>query len=98
LIIVKDRNLLEIHEMIWRRTIQYAIQPNMHYAPENWIPHITLNLNPLTEDQFRCSVDELTSRPLNFEFVVNKLGLIYLTAANSGIDSIYPLRNSGINQ
>lgn len=91
LIIVKTRAILEMHEMIWQRTIRYADQVNLHYSPENWIPHITLNLNELTEDQFKCSVEELTQKPMNFEFEVKELGLLYLTASSSGIDSLYPL-------
>ncbi len=80
-----------MHEMIWKRTIRFTKQVNLHYSPENWIPHITLNLNELTEDQFNCSVDELTQKPMNYEFEVNELGLLYLTATSSGIDSLYPL-------
>lgn len=91
LIIIKNRAILEMHEMIWKRTIRFAKQVNLHYSPENWIPHITLNLNELTEDQFNCSVDELTQKPMNYEFEVNELGLLYLTATSSGIDSLYPL-------
>lgn len=91
LIIVKNRALLEMHEMIWLRTVQFTEQANLHYSPENWIPHITLNLNELTEDQFKCSIDELTRKPMNFEFEVHEFGLLYLTSTSSGIDSLYPL-------
>ncbi len=92
LIIVKNRPLLELHEHIWQRTIQFAEQPNLHYAPENWIPHITLNLNELSDSQFKCSVEELTARPLQFEFEVKEFGFLFLTPNTSGIDSLYPLK------
>lgn len=91
LIIVKDRALLDLHQRIWEQTIQYAVNPNLLYSPESWIPHISLNLNDLTEDQFLCAVKELSNRSLNFELLVNKLGLIFLTPTTSGIDALYPL-------
>lgn len=93
LIIVKNRVLLDMHEMIWNRTLQFSEQASLHYSPENWIPHITLNLNELTDEQFRCSVDELTQKPMNYEFEVHEFGLLYLTPTSSGIDSLYPLRS-----
>lgn len=95
LIIVKDRDLLNLHQMIWEHTIQYAIQPNLHYSPESWIPHISLNLNELTDDQFYCSVKELTNLTLNFELEVKQLGLIFLTPTSSGIEVLYPLSRKG---
>lgn len=98
LIIVKDRKLLDLHELIWNRTLRFANQPNLHYSPENWIPHITLNLNELSEDQFKCSMEELTSRSYNFEFQVKQFGLLYLTPTESGIDSIYPLKQAGMDR
>ena len=67
-----------MHEFIWKRTIQFTDQVNLHYSPENWIPHITLNLNELTDDQFKCSVEELTQNPMNFEFEVHQFGLLFL--------------------
>ena len=91
LIIVKTRKLMDLHEMIWRETIQLTEAPNLSYSPENWIPHISLNLNELGDDQFICAVKELTKSPLRLEFEVKQIGLIYLTLHSSGIDSVYPL-------
>jgi 2'-5' RNA ligase len=93
--IIKDRNLLDLHEMIWENTILYAQQPNAFYSPDKWIPHISLNLNSLENNQFTCAIEELTSRSLDFEFRVTKIGLLYLTLTSSGIDCLYDLNNPG---
>lgn len=89
--IIKDRALLDLHELIWENTLLYARQPNMLYSPENWVPHISLNLNPLEDDSFNCAINELTSKPLDFEFTVNQIGLLYLTEASSGADTMFDL-------
>lgn len=98
LIITKDRLLLDLHEMIWENTILYARQPNKLYSPENWIPHISLNLEALDECDFSCAINELTSKPLNFSFRIEQLGLLFLTMDSSGIDTIYDLQNMSVKK
>lgn len=86
LIIVKTRKLMEIHELLWNELLPLAVNPRMHYSPDQWIPHISLNLQTLDDYQFNCSMEELLKIDLKFEFVVNKFGILYLTETDSGID------------
>ena len=92
LIIVKTRPLLEMHEMLWNELFEFAETPKLHYSPENWIPHISINLNKLAEPQFLCTFSELVKYELQFEFEVNQFGLLYLNQENAGIDTIFPLK------
>jgi 2'-5' RNA ligase len=92
LIIVKTRKLMEIHELFWKELIPFSFDPRMHYSPENWIPHISLNLQKLEEDQFNCLLDELLKNNLNFEFLVQKMGILFLNPSTSGIDSTIHLK------
>jgi len=93
LIIVKDRALLDLHEMIWENTFLYARQPNMLYAPENWVPHISLNLTELSDDDFACAIRDLTVKQLDFTLTVRNIGLLYLTMTSSGVDSMFDLND-----
>jgi 2'-5' RNA ligase len=95
LIIVKTKLLLEIHETIWNQVSKYAINAKSYYSPNRWIPHITINLNPLSDAEFNCSLADLENDTFDFEFEVKKFGLIYLNKDKSGVDSIYPLK--GVN-
>ena len=95
LIIVKTKKIMEIHELLWNELIPYSIEPRMHYSPENWIPHISLNLQKLDDEQFSCSLNELLKNNLNFEFFVKSFGILFLNPASSGIDSIIPLKMDG---
>ena len=92
LIIVKTREILEIHEMLWKELSVLAEQPKIHYSPEKWIPHISINLYKLEDSQFDCSFNELLKNNLQFEFVVKKFGLLFLTNQSAGIDAIFPLK------
>jgi 2'-5' RNA ligase len=96
LIIVKSKKLLEVHEYIWNEMLPFTINPRMHYSPENWIPHISLNFQDLTSDQFQCSIDELLKIDLQFTFQVKQLGILFLNENNSGIDFTAALSKEGL--
>lgn len=95
LIIVKTRALLEIHELLWRELSLYADGLKLHYSPDNWIPHISINLHKLDENQFNCSLAELLKTKMDFEFDVSKFGLIYLNPDSAGVDTVFSLKNDG---
>jgi 2'-5' RNA ligase len=91
LIIAKDRPLMDLHKRIWEDTIQFSSQASALYSPENWVPHISLNINNLDHVAFECAINDLTSKSLEFEFDIGEMGLLYLTMETSGIDTVYKL-------
>jgi len=91
LIIIKTRALLELHELLWRELSGYAQEPRQYYSPENWIPHLSLNLRGLTDDQFTCSLTELSKNNPQFEFEVKRFGLLYVNGNTAGITASFPL-------
>ncbi len=47
--VARSRMLDEFQRMLWERTARYGVGVSPHYAPEHWMPHITLadgNINP----------------------------------------------------
>lgn len=40
--LVRDSQLLQLHEFVWKRVALAARGTNPQYAPRNWMPHITL--------------------------------------------------------
>jgi 2'-5' RNA ligase len=97
LIIVKTRVLLEIHESLWNHLTRFANNPRLYYSPTNWIPHISINLNKLNDEQFKWSLSTLLKSNLNFEFEVKKFGIIYLEQGSSGIEADFPLKGKGVS-
>jgi 2'-5' RNA ligase len=93
LIITKDRQLMDLHQMIWETTLPFASHSSDHYSPKNWVPHISLNINNLTPDSFNCAVNDLTSKSLEFEFEIAEIGLLFLTLESSGADAVFKLHS-----
>ncbi|HJS28847.1 MAG TPA: 2'-5' RNA ligase family protein [Anaerolineales bacterium] len=74
--VVKDRSLLEFHASLWERLKPLGTKINPHYAPDLWIPHITLAHRDLAPDGVNCAVDRLMRRDLQLEIVVDNLAII----------------------
>ena len=91
LIVAKNRNLLDIHEQLWNELIPYAKEPNLHYAPDMWIPHISINIKNLDKTQFSCSIDNLLEQKLVFNLKVKEFGLLSLHESNARLESKFQL-------
>ena len=53
--IFKDELLMKLHSMLWEQTRGLATNPDQLYSPPQWIPHITLAYNDLTEENAGCA-------------------------------------------
>jgi len=83
--LVKDRKLLQLHQQIWEELSSYSREKSKYYSPDQWMPHITLVYQGLTVDSLLCAVKNLTSLPMQFEFDVNNLVLLYTVDDMAGI-------------
>ncbi|NMB86816.1 MAG: 2'-5' RNA ligase family protein [Chloroflexi bacterium] len=88
--VVKNRQLLEYHRILWETFMPLAQHPNLHYAPENWIPHITIAYHDLTPETLACAIRDLGFHPLGLQIHVNHLAVIYQTDGKYGIISNHP--------
>ncbi|TLM99067.1 2'-5' RNA ligase family protein, partial [bacterium] len=57
--VVKNRDLLNLHEVLWRKLGPTAVEMNAYYAPSVWVPHITLAYGTLMPTDLACAVEEL---------------------------------------
>lgn len=69
--------LLRFHQDIWNAIRPLAQTPNLLYAPETWVPHISLALLDVTRENIACAVEQLAFRSLNLTVQVNNLTLVY---------------------
>lgn len=83
--IIKSKKLLEMHEVIWGKLSKYGKNVSKIYEPELWIPHITLAHNELSAESLTCAVENFLNKPLDLQFKVDNLALIYATTDSSGI-------------
>jgi 2'-5' RNA ligase len=83
--IVKTRHLLEVHEFIWSSLVPYSKSPNLYYAPDVWMPHITLAMEDVTPYNLACAIEELSENPFNLIVTVDSISIAYAEGNNVGI-------------
>lgn len=82
--VVKTQELIQVHQMLWEQLADMADQPQSHYAPEFWIPHITLVYEELSESGLGCALAHLAKQPLDWEIQVDNLALIGQSLTEAG--------------
>lgn len=94
LALVKTPRVMEVHQMIWAVLLDCGINQNMHYSPDQWMPHVTLAYRDITSENMVCALQGLAFKPLETEILVDNLSLIYSTESDNGITARYELRGS----
>jgi len=75
--LVKDTALVRFHQEMWVQTQAYAHHNNPFYAPDMWVPHISLALMDVTRENIGCVIERLAFRSLELTLQVNNLALVY---------------------
>jgi len=95
--LVKSAELLETHRMIWRRMERYLVAPQNFYAPEQWMPHITIAHGDLDPEKLACAVQDLAFEKVRFEVAINNISVIYHNTKGIGIKSRFELGKDNEN-
>jgi 2'-5' RNA ligase len=74
--IVKDESLIHFHSLLWEQLREIAIHPTLFYAPEQWVPHITLAYNDVTTANLDCVMRYLAFQSFNWEIQIDNLILV----------------------
>jgi len=70
--IVKSAEMFTLHEEIWEQAVPMSDCPNDYYSPKMWLPHVTLALDDLNQENLICAVNQLAFQPLAIDInVVN---------------------------
>ena len=92
--LVKDEHLLNMHKMVWEAVRPYAIVPNVYYDPAHWVPHITLALREVDPSRLGCAVEEIASKPIELEIMVDNLSLIFQSNGQAGIKNRFTFKEN----
>lgn len=84
--LVKNEHLLKLHQIIWKATIAYTTQPIPYYAPENWVPHITLGHGDVDEAGLTCAARLLAREDFNWQIHIDNLLLLYQPEGETGAE------------
>ncbi len=87
--LVKTDQMIKAHKRIWDAIESKADQLIEYYAPDSWMPHITLAYHDLNRQNLPCAFSELAFRPFNFEITVNNLAVIYQIDQQVGLREQY---------
>ena len=74
--LVKTQALISLHQWLWDHLLDQADLPSPYYAPDFWMPHITLAYEELGAVNLDCVLLRLSTHPTNWEIKVDNLALI----------------------
>lgn len=72
---VKTIEMITLHEEIWRQVSPVSSEQKMYYSPKLWVPHITLAINDLNEDNLACAVNAIAFETIELFIRINNLSL-----------------------
>jgi len=82
--VVKSKQLLELHEIIYSTTEKCASGALPYYRSENWVPHISLAYEDLTQEKIGEVMKWLAFEPLHWEIAIDNLSFISEPAGEIG--------------
>lgn len=74
--LIKDETLLRFHSRVWQAVHDTASDLIPYYAPEAWMPHITLAYGDVTPKNAPCVFERLLLEPFQWEFPVDNLSIV----------------------
>jgi len=69
--------LSDFHEMVWGRVGKYSQDAGLDYAPESWMPHITLAHADVDPEGMSCLARRLAFIEITWRFQVDNLALVW---------------------
>jgi 2'-5' RNA ligase len=94
LAVVRDAGIERTHERVWAEASAAASEPRMYYAAETWVPHITLAIGDLSEEQAPDIMRFLGRREYRWTLPVTNLCLVPDTASAASQWQRYELRGA----
>jgi len=82
--VVKTRQLVGLHETIWKATGEALTGMAGHYGPGCYMPHISLAYEDVDEARLKCAMQRLAFRDFSRKFEVNNISFIYEPEGQTG--------------
>ncbi len=73
--IVKTETLFTLHRKIWEQVYPFSTEASLYYAPDMWLPHITLALKDLNQDNLACAVNTIAFDPIDLVFMIDNIAI-----------------------
>lgn len=83
--VVRSAAVSRVHRALWPALNTIATEPNEHYQPDYWLPHISLTHGDLRSEMLPGVVRLLGEFDLRWEIEVNTLALVYTAGVDQGL-------------
>jgi 2'-5' RNA ligase len=74
--ITKDNALEEFHRNVWEEVNAVAAGASPFYAPNSWVPHISLARGDVDRENLGCAMERLAFERFDWEIEINHLALV----------------------
>jgi 2'-5' RNA ligase len=75
--VVKSAELMRLHQLVWERTAEVSTGQLAYYAPEAWMPHVSLAYEDVHRGNVGRVMEHLAWQSFDWEMVVDNIALIY---------------------
>jgi 2'-5' RNA ligase len=89
--LIKTRELLSSHELIWFGFQSIVSGTNKHYAPDSWIPHITLAYGDVSTRRLSCAIQNLSVIDLSMNIQIDNIAFLSRIDEEPRIEFVIPL-------
>jgi hypothetical protein len=76
LAVIRSPALTKVHQQLWQAITAAAVGATLVYAPEHWIPHITLAQGDMTSTDVAEIAERLSSRRFQWQIPLTNLAVI----------------------
>ncbi len=90
--IIKTQQLLTYHQMIWNSFSNKVKEINSYYAPQNWVPHITIGYGDVTLDTLSCALKSLLHRDLSLNIIIDNVSYLSRVEEDARVERIAKLK------
>lgn len=84
-VLSRSPEMTEMHSMLWNNCVKHVDRINTKYAPDCWIPHITLLHQGLESRKYCEFLEKSVDSEISFEIKVNNLSVIYKDEMSDGM-------------
>jgi 2'-5' RNA ligase len=82
--LVKTRNLLDFHSIVWDKAQEAGHDLSPYYSPQAWMPHISLAYGDVGRSNIAAVMEKLAFQTFDWEMTIDNIALIYEPTGSTG--------------
>jgi hypothetical protein len=95
--IVRNYILSMYHIDLIQKISPYVEGPASFYTSESWMPHVTLAIHDLNDENLNCAINQCLTHSLSFELYIDHVAILYLDEASFGLKRKFNFNERAVN-